>query len=424
MPAPVATPASPISGEALLPQTTAIVVDVVELVAGVDTASLKATVNGTLVYNGATPAFLASWTGSVITRPQGDGYRLVLNTPSPFAGGRVDVMIEATSLDSTVMAPMAYSFFVQIQQVTTSADAQSPRVVEVSPTTVWLGYVRNGLVYLRKEVSGVLTGEVQVVPGEVMDVGFDPVLSKFVLLYSNNGKVFYVLADVTDTPATLPQPAPLRTETRGYLGGSDDSGAPTILTFTPLKSAPPLETARQFLGNSDDGVFNRGPNGSTTIDFVIMGPPPTPWRLRIFPPSSEYSTIIGFRVYKMVAGTLHVAMFVPNSTAIPEYVEVEDPVPLPDALYGVGTVVQEVSGAVYERAPTSFTAPPQLLYTGMADIPRQYLGSSEDSGAMVLLTFPPLKATTAPEIVNGDEYLGGSDQPFVAVSGFTPIGVG
>lgn len=132
MPAPQAFATSPAPNETLLARTVPVIIDIVEPVDGVNTATIIVTVNGQQAY--ASNSFQNGWTGSLLARPQGDGRRLVLNTPTPFPkNSQVNVTVNASSSTGIVMTQFAYPFFVQIEQVTNTDDVSVPRIINTGP---------------------------------------------------------------------------------------------------------------------------------------------------------------------------------------------------------------------------------------------------------------------------------------------------
>lgn len=104
----------------------------------------------------------------------------------------------------------------------------------------WVGYSREpDNIHLRKDDP--LTSEVLVVPGSVLDVGYNEVRDEIEIMYIHNGKVFVTYGGPNETPSTLVQPSVLKDALRsGHIGDSksSDNNAPLPPVIAPLNAPP------------------------------------------------------------------------------------------------------------------------------------------------------------------------------------------
>jgi hypothetical protein len=194
------TPITPVFGEKLVTDTTNIIIDFLEeptLITVRQGIGLPVT-----VYDGA---FQNGWSGEYLSGS--NDARIYLDPPSNFTLTEVVYVVVETENDE-----LSYLFYVDTRQITTTNDAWSPRITTAG-IKKWEGHVKgilSGSVYLQKINPD--TGEQEVALAEIFDHGYDPDLDKYILLYVHSGNVYYSLADPSDTPSRLLDPA-LQSET-------------------------------------------------------------------------------------------------------------------------------------------------------------------------------------------------------------------
>jgi hypothetical protein len=312
------------------------------------------TVEGVTAYTDA-GGFQNGWTGATVTYK--DGNRIYLIPPSPFAiGTAVDVHLEDDSANSLDVQYVASS-----TQITTSDDKLSPRLTEES-SEQWILYAgEDGRIYMRK--GNPLTAEVDVVPGFRADVIWSSALSKFVIVYIDNGRLVYFTADPSDLPSTISAPdvaddaiitrtgqgaekvegmgivtkTPIKRaydedfETRTGQGAEKVEGM-GIVTKTPIKRA----VAEDLETRTGQGAYpsHRGGN-FTTQDYGMFTDTPTvaitgttpienEVRIRIWRPTRHNDLLVGFYVVKYTKATPNIVGYV-AITADDDYVEFVDP---------------------------------------------------------------------------------------------------
>jgi len=295
------TPRYPLSGEQLVSTGTSIAIDFR------DEDPTTIVVNSILVYDASLiPVFRNGWTGSYIDDDVGQ--RIILVPPAPLT-----LDTNYTVVANTATATKTYAFRVGSQQVTTTNDAVAPRVTEATSAQTWIGYIRNGKLYLRH--ADPLGGAAEVVPTEHFEHGYDPTLGKYILYWIDRGKIYYATADPADTPETLVPPNDALSEVR--MGVGDDR--PSVLGS---------------LQEDIQAPFVRGvpPDGQLIVDALRPTGDP------------ETVAIVAFQFYKFVAGTYQLVAEVPVAPGdvITSY---EDP----DYLPGIEYAVRPVYASTYAK---------------------------------------------------------------------------
>lgn len=183
-------------------------------------------VSGTLAYDRTlTPSFRNGWSGWYLDDDRGK--RLVMAPPSSFPVGTT-----VTVTTSAGTHTKEFSYRVGSDLMTSGGKSSIPRITEAGSADTWVGYIRNGALVLRK--GNPASPETTVIPASMWDHGYDPVLGKYILYWTDNGKVFYSTADPGDSPETLVQPSTLSVSvSNGMLGGSD------LKTVSRLPYVPP-----------------------------------------------------------------------------------------------------------------------------------------------------------------------------------------
>lgn len=280
----------------------------------------------------------------------------------------------------------------------------------------YVAYVKDpGELYLRRDEP--LTPEVKVVDGEIVDIGYDPKLDKFIVFFVNNDRVFVTSADPGDGPTSLTQPSALTTNVR-LSAGPNQGGSQSLTTedFPPIKLALPLDSS--LLSGGAGGQV-----GSWQGDFVAVTPSIInlePSVIRMARPAQEASgsLAIGFIPLKFTAEVTAVRRlpFVP----LPEgagFADYEDPAPTPGARYACIVV--------YRRGAGQFEGPRGggAERPTAADVALLSGGSSGATHSLTTEDFPPLKL--ALPLDNIDTSGGSQGRSFSFFStGFGDIGVG
>lgn len=327
------TPRYPVHGEKLVSTGESLAIDFRD--PGED--PLLITVNGTVVYDDSlSPKFRNSWTGSYID--DAEGQRIVLIPPAPLT-----IHTNYTVVVNTAAATKTYTFRVGSQQITTSNDAESPKITEATAAALWIGYVRNGRLYLRK--GNPLTGAVEVIETGQFEHGYDPTLGKYILYWVDRGKIYYATADPTDTPETLVPPNDANSEVRIGLGSD---------------KIP-------FLGDHDEVLLAphvRGAPPDADLDVDIYRPTGDP----------EATQVVGFIVYKFIAGTFQKIAEIPIAAG-ETLATFTDPTLTPGAEYSAAPIYS-VGGRRVEGPMSPRVAPPD--YSGLVK-----LGLGSDIGPSV-----------------------------------------
>jgi len=277
--------------EQLVAASTGIIFDATESVTSVS-------VNGVVVWSSGAPQ--NGWSGFTLVHPGGTRY--VLDSPGVFTIGElkvVDIVGGVTTLQ--------YQFAIGMRQITTTDDAGSPRIVETGDKP-WVVYPRaTGNINARKDDP--LTTEVPVVPGEVVDIGYNEISGEIEIVYIQNAKVFVVVGDDGDTPSTLVQPSILKSNFRTGGVGDNVSHVLTTVDFPPIKQFLQESFVSGDVGFSVFNQFDLPPTTPVAIAFV--GSPAT---IVVGPASSPLITAI--RLFKLNTGAAVMLAELPYSTEI------------------------------------------------------------------------------------------------------------
>jgi len=372
---------------------------------------LTVTVGGTLAYDdGLVPKFRNGWLGSYLD--DAAGKRLILEPPASFT-----IYSNVSVVVTTASHSKSYFFRVATEQVTTTGDVESPRISEAAASNIWVGYTRGGNLVLRR--GDPLTPEVTVIPASQWDHGYDPTLGKYLLYWTDNGKVFYSTADPTDTPISLPQPSVVNSLAVEAFAGED--------SIIRLKKFDQISMPQP--------VFKTRPPTAT---------------LAIYKPTSDpnASRLIGFNLYSLWHTTENLLHFIPVQPGDPFDWDMPSSYWYESALYFLR--------AVYDRAGQLFEgyASPTFSIPEYAEPAAVVFGGGDFLARLVSNTFPPLKffaPETASEGMAGGDFVinfevvgyetikiideltpdtategfaGGDNLPLMLVGGFGIIGVG
>lgn len=251
----------------------------------------------------------------------------------------------------------------------------------------WLSYARDGtgFVHMRKAVP--LTAETAVVPGNAVDLGYNPERDEIEALYVHNGKVFVAFGAPSDTPSTLTQPSVLKDT---VVIGAGPGGAVVLraetTTFAPVKLAVPTDAV----------VVGAGPGESRAASVSTL--PPSPPAVAVYPgpgllasvfvPASSEPLAVAVRVYRRTAGSVALVTEIPQSL-LPQVVV--DSAFVADTAY-FATLVYGDPGAPSRRRETGPGRQGQVSATTAGDLVSM---SFDPGGAESFLTrtqtFSPLK---------------------------------
>jgi hypothetical protein len=297
------TPITPINEERLVPLDTPVIIDFID-------GPSSVYVNNVTVYSGGSGQ--NGWTGTLITYDEGK--RLILISPSDFISGSVNFIRVRSTEDDT----LEYVFQAATYRLTSTYDAGSPKIVETNISNIWIGYSRNnelqgslpadfypGNIYLRK--INPTTAETLVVPGTVVDIGYDSTLNKVIIYYVRNGRVFAVEADPGDLPTTLSQPRHLKSDVRTPAYGDSKNLGYSITEYPFLdKMIPQTVNFKANYGDSRNLSFNLSPYNATPTP-VILGGYLTDTQVIIRIPrvtsGEEANLLIGYVIVKYSGGT-------------------------------------------------------------------------------------------------------------------------
>jgi len=411
-------PVTPINRERLVPDTNCIILDCTE------TPTLV-TVNGLTVWDGVGQN---GWSGYLITN-WSEGKRLVLDPPAPFTVGDLKI-VEVTAGPYT----LAYTWVCGTKQITTTDDASSPRVTEATVAYPYAGYVREFVpadihrltphsdICLRKVDP--LTAEVQVVPGYVFDIGYDPTLNQLVVFYVHGGKIFLTLATPGDGPTTLIQAdevvgdptlvlkVALRNDLSlhavgaGYMGLLSDPVQPTITPYIPIKMFRPETLDLSSVGSGysmdlrDSHLnFYLDVLTATVTPFVISTqnvPYDEVGDVVIGVPrvagDPESALLIGYNIVKLLGGRAHEMGFVamdPDAT----YLVFTDTMYNPGAQYAVVPIYRQGKRAALRGAMGPFASQP--TYSDILPMAPSagsgYAALLADPMSPTFVAYPPLK---------------------------------
>jgi hypothetical protein len=377
------TPVTPVDLEKLVTSNTSIIVDLT-------LAPTEAVVDGVTVFDGA--LFLASWTGSLINLT-GGGKRLVLTPPAAFALAQ----LVSVTIRETGGAELVYRFQVGIDQVTLSDNNSRPALApSAGVDNYYLGYIKDtGGMHVR--FTNPLSPEIQLITATVVDVGYDPVLNKVVVLFVNNGNVYVTTANPGDGPNSIIPPGEAQTPTKAVAFPYDSlsigaAGAGT--RRNPYVGFPRTLTPVVISLNPRVIRFNRPTDVAENGLCVGFLP---------FKSSQDYS---GGRVLPFVA--------LPDGAVYADYT---DPAPTPRATYSAICVYRQgqSTGLVYSEVGGEDRLP-----TGADVLTMQPAGSGSQSrfGSQ---SFPPLKlAVPLDGLTLGGPSGAGLRQAFGSVT-FAPV---
>lgn len=348
---------SPLDREKLVPVDTGVIID---FTASPD----RVEVNGTQVFNAG--AFQASWTGSLINLT-GGGKRLALTPPAEFTIGQI-VNVVINEVGGGVAA---FVFQVGVKKITSTNNNTNP-TINIASGSTYLGYVREtGELYVR--LGDPPGPEVPLLTADVVDVAFDPILNKIVVLFVNNGKVYVTTANPGDGPNSIVPPGEAQTPSKAV-------GFPFDSVFVDSLS-----------GSGIRGSVSTFPRA---IAPVIVSIDPRVVRFGRPTDVPEDTYCVGFIPYKSSvsysAGRL--MSFVPLAPGAP-YADMIDPAPTPRATYSAICVYErgQSAGLVYSERSAEDAVPGSLSGAGGADIQPVGGGGQGIRYALTKEDFLPLK---------------------------------
>ncbi len=355
-------PVTPVDLEKLVSEETSIIVDLT-------LAPTLAVVDGVQVFDGS--FFLASWTGSLLNLT-GGGKRLVLTPPTNFALEQV-VTVTVTE---TGGATLTYRFQVGVEKVTDTDDNSRPSLTLSSGTDYYLGYIKDpGTLYVR--FTNPLSPEVPLISATIVDVGYDPVLNKIVVLFVNNGNVYVTTANPGDGPNSIIPPG--------------EAATPTKAVGLPYNSLTVGATASGGLR----GVLSTFPRAEAPVVVSL-----NPRVVRIARPTSSPESLycVGFIPYKSSEkyASGRFLPFVPLPAGA-SYAEFTDPAPTPFATYSAVFVYEQGQSTKLVYSPRGNEGPLPIGDAGGADI---HLLKASGAGIRSLVTkqdFLPLKEAVPTE---------------------------
>ena len=325
---------TPLDREKLVPVDTGIIID---FTASPDTVD----VNGTQVFNAG--VFQASWTGSLINLT-GGGKRLALTPPAEFTVGQ----IVSVSVEEVGGAGVAFVFQAGVRKITNTNNNTNP-TINIASGSTYLGYVREtGELYVR---FGDPPGpEVPLLTANIVDVAFDPVLNKIVVLFVNNGKVYVTTANPGDGPNSIIPPGEGQTPSKA-VGLPFDSVSIDSLPGTGIR-----------------GLVSTFPRPIAPV-VISIDPRVVRFARPTDTPESDYC--VGFIPYKSsVAYSAGRFMpFVPLPPGAP-YADMTDPAPTPRATYSAICVYErgQSPGLVYSERSAEDAVPGSFGGAGGADV--------------------------------------------------------
>jgi len=354
MPVITIAPVTPLSGEKLVAQDTYISIDF-------PTQPTLVQVDGVTVYDGS---FQNGWFGSLKTYD--NAKRLVLDPPAPFAIGQVPSVRAETASEN-----MTYAFEVGTTRVTTTDNTSSPRVTEADVYT-WLGYIKEpGAVCLRK--LDPLTSEVNVLPGHVVEVGYDPDLAKVVILYELNGKVMMILANPDDLPEGIGYPSVLNNKLQS-----------PPMTTGEGKRFVPQENGHLALESWDE----------TPSTHVLDAASASTVRIHVqsLVSSPEKDWVIGYIVVKRTTGITYLGF---KEAGEDDYVEFVDTKPLESARYAALPVFRHPNNVAFNGRLGNYTSTPSNSDIVVA--PGAAPGATVTPRKLDLIYYAPLKESPLEE---------------------------
>lgn len=271
----------------------------------------------------------------------------------------------------------------------------------------WIGYSKApGNIVIRKDEP--LAGEVTLVPGDKVDIGYDEINNEIEIVYIHNGKVFLITGQAHDTPSTLTQPSILKNDvTTGDVGTWEQSTF-TKADFPPIKLAVPIEPTIMTgdIGSYDFASHTAPPNTAGVSAFFG-----SPALVVVGPASSPLITTVS--LFKRAFGAVVFLAEFPGSANISVYLDyayVEGDAYLTQSTYGdPGALARK---RLTEQSNANVATPGDLITTG-------------DIGTWELTTFtssdfPPLKYAIPiePTITTGD--IGSSGDTTVSRRWFPP----
>jgi len=279
----------------------------------------------------------------------------------------------------------------------------------------WIGYSRlPGDVYVRR--MSPTTSETLMVPGDRVDVGYNPQYDEVEYLYSYNGKVFVTGSWPWDQPSTLSQPTPLKNHFAVGRSGDGVKAGARLDTFPPVKRSVPIESIQRLSGAGGDCSkidLITPPGGGVAAALGDQSP------VVVFVPSPNNDLVTSYRIYRQSSSTGSRVFVV----EIPY--NGDNPVFYFDQafLLGDGYLVTVVYGDPGARArrresrlgPLARSGPGDLVFTGR--------GGDTALPALKTTTLPPLKRAVPTELVSGLYGAGDSGRGAVRARGwFSPAG--
>lgn len=356
---------TPLDREKLVPVDTSVIIDFTVSPDRVD-------VNGAQVFNAG--VFQASWTGSLINLT-GGGKRLALTPPAEFAVGQ----IINVSVKEVGGAETAFVFQVGVRRITNTNNNTSP-TINIASGSTYLGYVREtGELYVR--LGDPPGPEVPLLTANVVDVAFDPVLNKIVVLFVNNGKVYITTANPGDGPNSIVPPGEAQTPSKA-VGFPFDSVTVNSLSGTGTRSLV--------------STFPR------PIAPVVISIDPRVVRFARPADIPEGSYCVGFIPFKSSVAYSS-GRFMPFVALAPgaPYADMIDPAPTPRATYSAICVYErgQSPGLVYSERSAEDAVPGSSGGPAGADI--QLIGGAGQGirYALAKEDFLPLKEAVPPESV-------------------------
>lgn len=176
----------------------------------------------------------------------------------------------------------------------------------------WLSYARDGTGFVHMRKAAPLTAETAVVPGNAVDIGYNPERDEIEALYVHNGKVFVAFGAPGDNPSTLTQPSVLKdTVVVGSGAGGSLTTRTLVTTFAPVKIAVPADAVVVGSGAGDSRLASPGTLPPSPPAVAVY---PGPGLLAsVFVPASAEPLALAVRVYRKIAGSTTLITELPQS---------------------------------------------------------------------------------------------------------------
>lgn len=413
---------TPTDQEALVHDTTSLIIDSYE-------EPTTVTVDGTTVYNSSqAPSFLQSWTGEL--KSIVGGYRLILDPPQNFSLGDVPSIVY-----NTASYTLSYRAAIGTEALTSTNDADVPRIIDIDGTNILVGYARDtGYIYLRKVDP--LTSETQLVVGRYFAVGHNPYTNKAAVVFNINGSLYLTEANPSDLPSTIVDPTILKEEIEPISPGTSypleieeviqgtKFRQAYFTRYAPIKTASLDDINVYDLGDKGSLAKYQGINEVQDAPFFISSEPPI---LRIPIPSSdpERSAIVGYYIVRYFLGASTYGRL--DFVTVPSgdlYVDFNETYVPSDIVYRVIPVYRFIDSQVpLERGPMSpWEDIPDVLGADILDT--DSLGASSYKGNWEYSVRYGVIKELVDENIYGNQ-LGGSGMRFeVEIEGYDKVGIG